>query len=54
MDERLSQPKRVTNRFIGFNEDAQNTIENSPYENTIKKANTTFNKRSMSTAADMT
>jgi len=22
MDDRLSQPKRLTNRFVGFNEDA--------------------------------
>lgn len=50
----MSQPKRVTNRFVGFNEDSIGTIDYSPYENMNKAANTTINKSSISTAADVT
>ena len=52
MDERLSQPKRIAHRFVGFNEDTASTIDHTPYENMKKVA--TFNKRSISTAADLT
>lgn len=55
MDERLSQPKRVTNRFVGFNEDSMSTIDHTPYDNMKKIGlNTTINKSSISTAADAT
>ena len=50
----MSQPKRKTNRFVGFNEDSMGTIDFTPYENMNKVANTTINKSSISTAADVT
>jgi hypothetical protein len=54
MDERLSQPKRVTSRFVGMNEDsANNTIDYTPYDNLKGTLTNTFQaKSSMSTAPD--
>lgn len=52
MDERLSQPKRITSRFVGFNEESASTIDHTPYEN-MKKV-VSQNKSSISTAADLT
>lgn len=54
MDDRLSQPKRVNNRFIGFNEDSLGTIDFAPYDNMKRVMTMTNNKSgSISTAADI-
>jgi hypothetical protein len=36
MDDRLSQPKRITSRFVGFNEESASTLDHTPYENMKK------------------
>ena len=56
MDDRLSQPKRIANRFIGFNEESMENIHQfSPDQiDYLKKAMTSNNKSTISTNADLT